>query len=77
MYVLYFNKEEGILRIKKDSKAFANCKELVTEEPYKYNRCHYFCATKEPLKELAEAMKLSWIGDAYAEVHRLEKIEIS
>ena len=77
MYALYFNREEGVLKIKKNPKAFVEYKDKVIKEPYKYNNNYYFCSTRKPLKELAEAMKLSWIGDAYAEVHRLEKIEIS
>lgn len=74
MYSLYYNKEEGIIRVRKTHAALKNVEHK--EEVTYYNDCYYLCLKRKTLIEFARQMRDEWIKEYESKIDDLKSLKI-
>ena len=74
MYSLYYNKEQGIIKVSKSIKALQN--EKYTEEVTYFNPYYYLCLYRKPLVELAKKIREEWIKEYESKINDLKNLKI-
>lgn len=74
MYSLYYDKEKGIIKVKKTSKILQNVEHK--EEVTYYNSCYYLCLYRKPLVELARQMRDEWVEEYEGKINDLKSLKI-
>lgn len=74
MFMLYYKKEKGEIKVSKAKKVFH--KEKFTEEPSIYNDCIILCSKKAPLVKAAEEMKNDWVKELEEELEKIKSIKV-
>jgi hypothetical protein len=74
MYILYFDKSEQVITVKKAHKALQKLD--YTDEVTQYNSCYYICSKKAPLVEEAKEIKRIWISEIEQALNKVKEIKL-
>ena len=76
MYLLYHDKDNAIITVKKASKAMQDLDYDNTGKVNYFNNHYFICLKRKPLLDKAREMKEQWLEEEKEKIMKIEAIEI-